>query len=129
MLRYSLVLALMFFVAKIAAVAQVTKTRTDSGTFLYQSCQVRLKAIDDLRFKPSPREAADALMCDSYIQGFIDGMIGSSHEFCALPITREQALRKYISFMKENPYFLREDKFIGLAMVLHSLYRCPQSQH
>ena len=129
MLRYALAIALMLFGSRFTAIAQVEGARSDSGAFLFQSCQLRLKALDDAHFKPTPREAADALMCDSYIQGFTDGMIGSSHEFCALPVTREQAIRKYISFMNENPIFLKEDKLTGLAMVLHPLYRCPQSQH
>ena len=127
--RFTFMIALLLFGSKLAAVAQVTESRTDSGAFLFQSCQVRLKAIDDPQFKPTSREAADALMCDSYIQGFTDGMIGSSHEFCVLPVTREQAIRKYISFMTENPSFLKEDKLTGVALVLHPLYRCPQSQH
>jgi hypothetical protein len=129
MQRYVLVIALIFFGSQLAALAQVTEARTNSGAFLYHSCQLRLKAIDDPHFKPTPHEIADALMCDSYIQGFTDGMISNSHEFCALPVTREQAIRKYISFMTENSYFLKEDKLAGVAMVLRPLYRCPQSQH
>lgn len=129
MLRYAIVITLMFFGSKSTVMAQVTETRTDSGAFLYQACQVRLKVIDAPHFKPTPREAAHALMCDSYIQGFTDGMIGSSHEFCIVPVTREQAIRKYVSFMTETPYFLKEDKLTGVALVLHPLYRCPQNQH
>ncbi len=128
MLRTAFVVALVFIGSKATVGAQVTQARTDSGAFLYQACQVRLRAIDDSHFKPTPREAADALMCDSYLQGFTDGMIGSSHEFCALPVTREQAIRKYILFMTENQYFLKEDKLAGVALVLQTLYRCPQTK-
>ena len=107
--------------------AQVTEAHTDSGAFLYQACQVRLKLIDDPHFRASPREATDALMCDSYIQGFTDGMFSSSQEFCTRAVTREQAIRKYVSFMTETPLFLKEDKLIGVSLVLRSLYRCEKA--
>ena len=67
-------------------------------------------------------------MCDSYLQGFTDGMISSSHEFCALPVTREQAIRKYVSFLTENQYLLQEDKLMGVALVLQPLYQCLKNK-
>lgn len=113
----------------VAAQTQATAPKTDSGRFLYQSCQLRLKVLDDPSFKATPREAAHALMCDSYVQGFTDGMISSSHEYCPVAVTREQAIRKYAAFMTENPLFLNEDKLEGLALVLRQIYRCPQNKH
>ena len=124
-LRCFLAATLMFSGLRVTAVAQDAVSRVNSGIFLYQACQVRLKVVNDIHFTPAPREAAHALMCDSYIQGFSDGMIASSHEFCALAVTREEAIRKYVSFMTENPLFMKEDKLMGVALVLQPLYRCP----
>ena len=122
----ALLVALLFFVLTFAVDGHATQSGADSGAFLYQACQVRLKTIDEPQFKPTSREAGYALMCDSYVQGFTDGMIGSSHEFCAQTVTREQTIRKYVAFMTENPLFLKEDKLMAVALVLQPIYRCSK---
>jgi len=127
MTRLTIAVALAIVGMTFTAKAQMSEPGNDTGEFLYQSCSLRLKAIDEPTFKPSPREATHALMCDAYIQGFTDGMIGSSHDYCVAQITREQVIRKYVSFVTENPYFRKEDKLLGIAMVLHSIYRCSKT--
>jgi hypothetical protein len=104
--------------------AKNDQTSLDSGAFLYNACELRLKVIDDPNSSITPIDATHALMCQSYIQGFIDGMLSSSHEFCIKPITQERATREYVIFMTKYPLFLKEDKLTGLALALHPLYKC-----
>jgi hypothetical protein len=63
-------------------------------------------------------------MCQSYLQGFIDGMLSSSHDFCIKPITQEEVIRKYVSYMTENPVLLKEDKMMSVALAVQTLYKC-----
>jgi hypothetical protein len=125
---FALLSAFVLLGATVTLAAQVPEPRIDSGAFLYKACQIRLKVIDNPNFSLAPREASSALMCDSYIQGFTDGMVSASHDFCPLPVTREQAIRKYVLFVAENS-FLKVDKLIAVALVLQDLYRCPQSKN
>lgn len=103
-------------------------TSLDSGMFLYHACQLRLKVIDDPNSVLTPVEATHALMCQSYIQGFVDGMLSSSHEFCIKPVTQEDATREYVSFMTKYPVFLKQDKMMSVALALHPLYKCDSKK-
>ena len=104
------------------------RTSLDSGAFLYNACQLRLKVIDNPNSALTPIEATHALMCQSYIQGFVDGMLSSSHEFCIKPVTQENATREYVSFMTKYPLFLKEDKIMSVALALHPLYKCGSNK-
>jgi hypothetical protein len=130
-MRYSFSLLIVISLLATASVqgqGKQKEMKIDSGAFLYDACQIRLKVIDNASFVPTPLDATHALMCQSYVQGFTDGMLASSHDFCIKPVTQEQAIRKYVAFMTENPIFLKEDKMMSLALVLHPLYSCTHDK-
>jgi hypothetical protein len=68
--------------------------------------------------------ASRALMCDSCFEGFMDGAISSSG-YCLQKVSREDAIRKYVAFMTENSFFLKEDKLMSMALVLAPVFKCP----
>ena len=122
MLRRTLGLGLLAL--SFSALGQERKPSIDNGTFLYAACQLRVKYMNDPNAKLDQLEVTHALMCDSYVNGFIDGALASGG-YCLQKVTREDAIRKYVAFMTERPLFLKEDKMISLALVLQPLFKCP----
>ena len=118
------ILGLGLLACSFSAVGQEPKLSIDSGAFLYEACQLRVKYMNDPNAKLDQREVTRALMCDSYVNGFIDGGLASGG-YCLQKVTREDAIRKYVAFMTEQPLFLKEDKMMSMALVLRSLFKCP----
>jgi hypothetical protein len=126
MLRLALGLGLL--ACSFSAVGQELKPSINSGAFLYEACQLRVKYMNDPNAKLDQREVSRALMCDQYVNGFIDGAIASGG-YCLQKVTREDAIRKYVAFMTEYPLFLKEDKMMSMALVLQPLFKCPAVSH
>lgn len=103
------ILGLGLLACSFSAVGQEPKLSIDSGAFLYEACQLRVKYMNDPNAKLDQREVTRALMCDSYVNGFIDGGLASGG-YCLQKVTREDAIRKYVAFMTEQPLFLRKTR-------------------
>jgi Rap1a immunity proteins len=97
----------------------------ESGSRMYHNCQANIRVMDGEHVTDS--EIDNALICSSYIRGFIDGFGSASSALCLVGATSGTMSRVYVSYMQKNPKLMDSQARIGVLAALKDAYNCIDS--
>ena len=96
------------------------------GSWLFHVCQVNIRNTD-VANGGNPAEVGLVTECLDYFQGFVEGAVVSTAQFCP-PIsstTTTAMIRVYLNYMQAHPKLLDAHRVVGLLLALKESYPCP----
>lgn len=124
-IRLGLFIAMLVVAFAVPDVAQKTPLQdVEKGLWLFHACQAEIRMIDS----PSGGKTPDAVLCETYVTGFIDGILlgaGTHQAFCANEASIGTVVRVYVNYMQQHPKLLDEYRPVGLLEAITANYPCP----
>ena len=123
---YGFVMLAPVLMLALAVPSQVApKENPFQGAYLFHACQSAMRQMD--HSDDASANTVEAVVCLSYIEGFIDGKSATGHGPCLGSASYEEIVRKYVAYMEEHPEAMRMDRRVGALLALGSAYPCPSA--
>jgi hypothetical protein len=108
-----------FFVASLRPQDDGKLKEYQKGSWLFHACQANIRNTDAAN-GGNPAEVGLVTECLNYFQGFVEGAVVSTPQFCPAisSTTTTPMIRVYLNYMQAHPKLLDEHRVVGLLFAL-----------